>query len=489
MQKKSNYIYLLLLMLLPLILLVVIQLFSVKEQFERAREHLDFEVSQAVNRSIYQYSVWNSHTSGAGDASSYDSYYINADSTFSFMISQSAQQYPLLDFKPDTLLPVLRQQQFLGFKEELEKTRFTNKTDLHEFYLFRTIQYCKNCTDSAKSIASIFPVDSLIKSEIKKQGVDLPVKIAFYNSQQKDYTYLNNAIDSILFNQTRFKYPFTNNEEVRILLPQENKHLLYDIFSWILSAIILISIAVFCFIWGRKILIKKSRFEEEKTNFINNVTHELKTPIATISFAVANIENDDCAKESVQIKQFTKIIKDENDRLNTQVEKVLQMASSQKQDFTLKRERVNLHEVINELLDVFAIRIKEKDSLKCELNAAHAEIKGDIFHLTNMVSNLLDNAIKYSDDAIEIVVSTESDSKGIYLKVADRGKGIDKDNQPFIFDKFYRVSSGNIYDVKGFGLGLSYVKDIVDKHQGNISVSSRIGKGTTFLVFLPFEMT
>ena len=193
------------------------------------------------------------------------------------------------------------------------------------------------------------------------------------------------------------------------------------------------------------------------------------------------------ARISAYIKQFTKVIKDENERLNAQVEKVLQIAISQKNDFELKKEKVNLHAIISELCDAFAVRIKEKGSLKCELTAAHAEVVGDAFHLSNMVSNLLDNAIKYSDEEVEIVVSTESDSNGIFLKVADRGKGIDKKDHAFIFNKFYRVSQGNLYNVKGFGLGLSYVKDIVEKHQGNVTVSSRIGKGSTFLVFLPFQ--
>lgn len=474
-------------MLLPLVILVALQLFSIKEQFRRASDHLNFEVTQAVNRSIYQYSLWNSHTSGANDASSYDTYYVNPDTTFSFMISQSAQRYPLLDFKADSLLPVYRKEQFLRFKEELEKTRLKNKTNLHEFYLFRTIQYCKNCTENVQSIALIFPVDSLVKGEIKKQGLDLPVQIAFYNTTLKKYSYLKDSTSATSFNKTRFKYTFTQDEELRILLPEENTHLIYDISSWILSAVILFIIAVFCFIWARNVLVKRSRFEEEKNDFINNITHELKTPIATISFAVANIENEHGIGQSPNMQQFTKIIKDENDRLNTQVEKVLQIASSQRNDFQLKKEKVNLHQVINGLLDVFALRINEAGSLKSELNAAHAEVEGDAFHLTNMVSNLIDNAIKYADEHIDIVITTQNDNHGIFVAVADRGKGIDKENQELIFNKFYRVSTGNLYDVKGFGLGLSYVKEIVEKHKGKISVNSRIGKGSTFTVFLPFK--
>ena len=177
MVKKSNYIYLLLLILLPLILMVALQLIAVKEQYKRAKEHLDFDLNQAVNKSMQQYSIWNSHVSGANNANSYDTYYVNTDGTFSFMISQSAQKYPLLDFEADTLLPAFRKTQFLRFKEELEKTRFKENTNLHEFYLFRTIQYCKKCTDSIKSIAYIFPMDSLIKSEIRKQGIDFTPKI------------------------------------------------------------------------------------------------------------------------------------------------------------------------------------------------------------------------------------------------------------------------------------------------------------------------
>ena len=486
MKKRSQYFYLLLLMLLPLVFLIIIQLISVKKQFDRAQEHLDFSISQAMNATKYQFSIWNSHTSGPSDASTYDTYYINADSTFSFMISQSAQKYPLLKFEPDSILPARRKKQFLDFKEELEKTRFSDNPSLHEFYLFRSIQYCKGCTDTIQSIASVFPIDSLIKSEIKKQGIKLEPKISFYKIQEEKYSQITSENDSVELNQTRFKFIFTPSEEVRILLPKENWYLLYDIFSSILSALILIFISSFCFIWASKILRRKSQFEEEKSNFINNVTHELKTPIATISFAVANIENDAIAKKSVQIQQFTKVIKYENDRLNDNVEKVLQTANSQKENFKIKKDKANLHEIINELIEAYSLRINENDTLKCELNAAHAEIKGDSFHLTNMVSNLIDNAIKYSEGSVEVHVSTESDAKGIYIKVADRGKGIAKEHQALIFDKLYRVPSGNLFDVKGFGLGLSYVKEMAEKHQGTVSVSSRIGKGSTFLVFLPF---
>ncbi len=487
MIKKTSYLYLLLLMLLPLLIMIVLQLFSVKEQYERAKELLDFDVSQAVRRSMQQYSIWNSHTSEPDNANSYDAYYVNTDSSFSFMVSQSAQKYPLLDFEADTALPAKRIKQFLRFKEELESTRIKKRPNLQEFYLIRSIQYCKNCTESVKSLADIFPVDSLIKSEIAKQGIKTTAKIAFYNLSEQSYSYLPKAIDSTVFNQTKFKYTFSNNEELRIVLPEKNKQLLANILSTIISALILIAVSIFCFVWARKILVRSSRFEEQKNDFINNVTHELKTPIATISFAVANIENKEIIHQPQQIKQFTRVIQDENDRLNAQVEKVLQIAASQKENFAIKREKVNIHALISELSEAFSIRIRQNGSLKCELTAAHAEVEGDAFHLSNMISNLIDNAIKYSNEEVDIVLFTESDSKGICIKVSDRGKGIDKKDESLIFNKFYRVSQGNLYDVKGFGLGLSYVKEIVERHHGNVTVNSRLGKGSTFSIFLPFD--
>ena len=222
-----------------------------------------------------------------------------------------------------------------------------------------------------------------------------------------------------------------------------------------------------------------------KNNFINNVSHEFKTPIATITFAVANIENEQVLSNPVAVKQFTKVIKDENKRLNTQVEKVLQAAIIDKKALELKKENVNIHLLINKLADAYQLKISERGNINRIFNASKAEISGDSFHLSNAISNLLDNAIKYSPESIEISIQTENTDKILKISIADKGLGISREQQQLIFEKFYRVPTGNIHNVKGFGLGLTYVKEIVEQHKGTIKVESKLGKGSTFIVELP----
>ncbi len=234
-------------------------------------------------------------------------------------------------------------------------------------------------------------------------------------------------------------------------------------------------------------LTKQKKLDALKNDFINNVTHELKTPISTISFAIANIENEQVLQNPATIKQFTKIIKEENKRLNTQVEKVLQAAMLDRKGLELKKESVDIHQLINQLADTYELKIGNKGKIKRQLNAKKAKVIGDSFHLSNAISNLLDNAIKYSPEIIDVLIATDSKDQSLVIKVSDKGLGISKEQQKLIFEKFYRVPTGNIHNVKGFGLGLSYVREIVAKHKGRVSVESNLGKGSTFTIEIPLD--
>lgn len=223
-----------------------------------------------------------------------------------------------------------------------------------------------------------------------------------------------------------------------------------------------------------------------KNDFINNMTHEFKTPIATISLASDSINNPSIISNPDKVQRFTKIIRQENSRMLGQVEKVLQIAQLEKKDLQLNFTEINIHSLLQDIAENVNLQIKSKGGqLKLNLEAADAVIEGDMTHISNILYNLMDNANKYTPESPHISVHTRNVSNGIEISIEDNGIGISRENQKYIFEKFYRVSTGNLHDVKGFGLGLSYVKVMVDAHQGTIQVKSALGKGSTFILYFP----
>ena len=271
-----------------------------------------------------------------------------------------------------------------------------------------------------------------------------------------------------------------------VLFPDINTYLYKSqagmlIFSLLFTLFILITF----FVTIRMILFQK-KVSEIKTDFINNMTHEFKTPIATISLASDSIGNEKVIHNPDMIRSFLKIIKEENSRMNSQVERVLQMSLIEKKDFTIVKSEIDIHQLINKAIDKIRLQLTEKGGeVRSELKAKDPKISGDEIHLTNVIVNLLENAIKYSKDKPEITITTDDHSKGILISVEDKGIGMTKEQQSRIFDKFYRAEGGNVHNVKGFGLGLSYVKAVIDAHNGEIKVESKKDEGTKFVIFLP----
>ncbi len=455
-------------------------------QYRQSLENFDYNVQRAAGQTLSIYAQWNSHISSPEDIASFNALYTNADSTFTFMIAQSAQVYPMLDFEPDTLLPAIRKEQFLKFKDELEATRRAENKRLREFYLFRTIQYCADCNEDSLSIAQIFPLDSLIRSQLAANNVSTRAEIGFYHKNRRHFSWLAPEADSAFLTDSSYRFDFNAFEEMRLWFPRRNR-LLASALAWPAAASLGLIAVSLCGFWlALRVIFRQKQLSELKNDFINNVTHEFKTPISTIAFAVANIENEQTIRQPEHILQFTKVIRDENKRLNSQVERVLQTALSESKALELKKEPVNFHAVLNTVADAFEIKIEGRGVIHRKLNAARAEVNGDEFHLTNAVSNLIDNAVKYAGDTLDITLSTESSEAGLVIRVADKGIGIGKEHLPLIFDKFYRVPQGNIHNVKGFGLGLSYVKEVVEKHNGRVQASSKPGQGSIFSIFLPF---
>ncbi|GAA4466047.1 hypothetical protein GCM10023093_19400 [Nemorincola caseinilytica] len=276
--------------------------------------------------------------------------------------------------------------------------------------------------------------------------------------------------------------------ETLFLSIREDKNLIIREMGWmIVASIVFTTIIVLAFAVTVRTLFNQKKLSEIKSDFINNMTHELKTPLATISLAIDALTNEKVIHDTDKIKIYSGMIKEENKRMNKQVEKILQAARLEKEEIKLTLQKLDAHQVISKVAHNMALQIQEKNgSIDLRLAATDAVVEADEVHFSNIIFNLLDNAMKYSTEAPKIVVETLKHGNGMLtIKVKDNGIGMDRETQARIFEKFYRAHTGNIHNVKGFGLGLSYVKAIVEAHDGRIKVESAPGKGSTFTITLP----
>ncbi len=279
-------------------------------------------------------------------------------------------------------------------------------------------------------------------------------------------------------------------ENLAIVVPDFNKQVWRSL-QWMLVGALVFSIIIFtAFYVTLRTLFNQKKLSEIKSDFINNMTHEFKTPLATISLAVDALRNEKVQNDKEKMTYFAGIIKEENKRMNKHVETILQAALSEKQELQLNLQLLHMHEMIHNVMDNYVLQLNDKNGeVHFQLNAKTDLLSVDEVHFTNLFSNLIDNAIKYSDTKLQITVTTHSTNKYFVLSVSDTGIGMSKESVKRIFEKFYRAHTGNVHNVKGFGLGMSYVKTVIDAHKGKIKVDSTLGKGTTFVVEIPFKTT
>jgi two-component system phosphate regulon sensor histidine kinase PhoR len=273
-----------------------------------------------------------------------------------------------------------------------------------------------------------------------------------------------------------------------IFFPSKESYLLSKMGIWIFSSSIILLIIIF-FAYTINVILKQKRLSEIKNDFINNITHEFKTPISTISLSADVLLQNTIVNEPERLSNYANIIKEENNRLKNQVDKVLQLATLDDDKLKLENENIDIHELINTSVKSFGLIMKERGGqIVCNLCAANHSFFGDKIHITNTLHNLIDNAIKYSDENPKVVISTHDHNGVIEISVKDNGIGIPKDSQRHIFDKFYRTPTGNVHDIKGFGLGLNYVKTIVEAYSGSVKLISKENEGSTFVIKLPLNL-
>jgi signal transduction histidine kinase len=333
-------------------------------------------------------------------------------------------------------------------------------------------------------------LEKLLGRQLQQKGIDLGFEYEVIKADRK-LAFKSNGFnpekDAIIYAARLFPDDiFTRPNFIHIYFPNQKNFMIRSIGFMGISSIILTSIIISIFIITLWVIFRQKKLSEIKNDFVNNMTHELKTPISTISLASQMLSDPGIPMENKNISHISKIIEAESKRLGYQVEKVLQMAVFDRGKIVLKEKNMNLHELTEAVVNNFSLQVKKKNgTIAYNPLAKYSRVRVDEIHFTNLISNLLDNAIKYCKEIPEITVSTRNEKSSIVLCVEDKGIGISKENQKRIFEKFYRVPTGNIHNVKGFGLGLSYVKMITEIHHGSISINSEPGTGSRFEVYLP----
>lgn len=338
-------------------------------------------------------------------------------------------------------------------------------------------------------------MDSLVECELRCRGIKTAYQIGVFNNQGEQVELISDSIKLLAKIQPEaFKarlFPndlMANPNFLTIYFPHQKIYLVKAVWLMLIASTLFIAIILLTFIKTIYTIVKQKQLNEIKNDFISNMTHELKTPISTIALACEAISDPDVDKSSQRIQSFVGMIRDENRRLGMLVENVLKTAVLDRGEVQMEKDEIDLNELIKDVVKNIQIQATSRGGyIGINLNANPSVIKADRVHFSNIIYNLLDNAIKYSVKAPEVNIATVTDKKGITIKVSDKGLGIAKDDQRKIFEKFYRVPTGNVHNVKGFGLGLSYVKAIVEKHWGNITLESSLGKGSIFTIYIPFQ--
>ena len=388
---------------------------------------------------------------------------------------------------------IAEQKYKLGLKELMEDTLALEGSNLN--YLEDVAKEMRQVYVPINQRVSRDVLDTLIKKELQDQNVSLTydfwLKLA--NKDSVLYQKASNRNGDLLPENT-YRTTLFSNEIFRdpgmlyLYFPNKNSLILSNMWATMASSAGLLLVLIFIFAYTIYAILKQKKISEMKTDFINNMTHEFKTPVATIMIASEALKDPEIVEDKSRISRLAGIIYDENVRLGNHIERVLSIARLEKKELKLEYKEVNTHDLISAVVDSMSLQLQKKNAkVSLNLNAVHPVVYGDELHLSNVFYNLIDNANKYSTDDPDIAIETRSTDKMLIIEIADKGIGMTKEHSKRIFDQFYRVPTGNLHDVKGFGLGLNYVQDIVEQMSGTIKVQSEKDKGTTFEISLPLN--
>lgn len=330
-------------------------------------------------------------------------------------------------------------------------------------------------------------LEHYLKEEFKKQNLNTPFEYGIYDCESEKIVY-GSYIDSDFETSTVSTKPLLKTDKYLnyfgVRFPSKTSYLASKLDIWLISSLITLIVTVF-FGYAMFVILRQKRLSEVQRDFVNNMTHEFQTPISTIRIATDVLSQPKIMEQPERLKKYVQIIRQENNRLKTQVETVLNTARLERGKMQLDIQLQELHSLINEVTE--GVQAELEDCLKIELNATKSSIYADRTQLVSLIRNLLENAIKYSPKPPRITIRTENTDDSLMFSVIDNGIGIPKESVEKIFKKFYRVPTGNLHNVKGFGLGLSYVSEIIKAHKWQIKVESEVGQGSTFKVIMKQE--
>lgn len=338
-------------------------------------------------------------------------------------------------------------------------------------------------------------VEQILQRELTNMGIETPFYLSLINYHgERVYESANFDTTQVMHNYySQILFPNDFNPKMnlmRVYFPERNSYIFQSMLQSALTSVIMSIMLFLTFVSTIYLLIRQHRVAEIKTDFMNNMTHEFKTPISSISLASQMLNDENVAKSPELMKRISRTIGDETKRLSFQVEKVLQISLLENEKAIMKFKEVDINSLIEGVVDNFKIKVRSKGgNIEADLNAVECTATVDELHFTNVIFNLLDNAFKYAkpDEPLHLVVRTHNndDGKQLIIKIEDNGIGISKEHLKKIFDKFHRVPTGNVHNVKGFGLGLTYVRKMVQKHNGTIKAESELGVGTVFTIVIP----
>ena len=518
---KRNFILIVVLMSVSLIGIVAVQVYWVKDSIRNKQQQFENNVkialaktSESIKEKEYKEFVQNNKKFFENDkfrtAAEIKNYLFQQIDTlskqkFTFGATVLEENFKIpVDFvnhdsivikrfsgKEDTYFSKVITSTNKDFKSFLSENSFSTLKNYSELNR-QQMEYMFN---QSKQILPIYErinrrqLNDILEKELIKRNISQEFKFGLYEDG------LATPIKSGYFKvdlDNDYYYPLLEDEKgnskykLYISFPNETTNLISEMVKILILSLLFIGIIIAAFSTSLYQIFRQKKISEIKTDFINNMTHEFKTPIATINLALDAIKNPKIINDEEKVKRYVRMIREENKRMHGQVENVLRISKLEKKQIDLSKEAVDAQEIVEEAIDHIQLLISDKKgSVKLHLKAISTEVLGNQFHLTNVVVNILENAIKYSEGAPKIDVFTESTNKFFIFKIKDEGIGMSKNAQKYVFDKFYREHKGNIHNVKGHGLGLAYVKEIINNHHGTVYVESEKEKGSVFTVKLP----